>query len=357
MRLLPLLLLSLACGDKAADCPSTGTTSDDGGSGGETVTDVDQDGFPAAVDCNDGDANTYPGAVEADGDGKDANCDGEDNNPATMVDADGDGFPATVDCDDADAAVYPGADDTVGDGIDQDCDGADATAADSPDADGDGYASLAFHGTDCEDTDPAVHPDATETVGDDIDQDCDGADYDASGLAVGEIVITEIMYDSNAVSDADGEWFELINHGSHTVNLKGLIVADDAAYGAADIFTVDEDVLIDPGERLVFGVNGDLSQNGQIPVDYDYAGGGVNLNNSADDLLLGVSVGGSVTTIDKVSWDELAGWPLAKGISIELSDSAISATSNDASAVWCLATTLTDSNLDKGSPGEVSSGC
>ncbi len=43
------------------------------------------------------------------------------------IDADGDGYvPAEGDCDDLDAESYPGADDIPGDGIDQDCDGVDA---------------------------------------------------------------------------------------------------------------------------------------------------------------------------------------------------------------------------------------
>ena len=40
------------------------------------------------------------------------------------------------------------------------------------DNDGDGYGVL----DDCDDSDPAVHPDATETAGDGVDSNCDGAD-------------------------------------------------------------------------------------------------------------------------------------------------------------------------------------
>ena len=41
-----------------------------------------------------------------------------------QIDDDGDGFSAAVDCDDSDADAYPGAVEIWGDGIDQDCDGA-----------------------------------------------------------------------------------------------------------------------------------------------------------------------------------------------------------------------------------------
>ena len=39
-----------------------------------------------------------------------------------MVDEDGDGFLAEEDCDDTNAQVYPGATEIPGDGIDNDCD-------------------------------------------------------------------------------------------------------------------------------------------------------------------------------------------------------------------------------------------
>lgn len=40
-------------------------------------------------------------------------------------DEDGDGYAPPEDCDDADADVYPGAPETAGDGVDSDCDGED----------------------------------------------------------------------------------------------------------------------------------------------------------------------------------------------------------------------------------------
>ena len=85
------------------------------------------------------------------------------------------------DCDDANTDKNPGAADTVGDGVDQNCDGADGV-----DKDGDQRASLASGGTDCEDTDATRYPGAQDTVGDGIDQNCDdadGVDGDGDGFA------------------------------------------------------------------------------------------------------------------------------------------------------------------------------
>jgi formylglycine-generating enzyme required for sulfatase activity len=142
------------------------------GSAGSQRTDLDGDGYDGiafgGVDCDDGNAALNPAATDLVGDSFDQNCDGVDG-----FDADADGHAATWsgghDCDDAAAGVYPGADDTSTDGVDQDC-----TGVDGVDADGDGFPSSAFGGADCDDTDAAVHPgardDATEG-----DQDCDGS--------------------------------------------------------------------------------------------------------------------------------------------------------------------------------------
>ncbi|MBP9828109.1 putative metal-binding motif-containing protein [Patescibacteria group bacterium] len=86
---------------------------------------------PAVHDCNDGDSETNPGAVEV-CDGIDNDCDGLwDEGDADVLDndCDGDGFvaldvyEALDDCDPWDAATYPGAPEIPEDGRDNNCDG------------------------------------------------------------------------------------------------------------------------------------------------------------------------------------------------------------------------------------------
>lgn len=46
---------------------------------------------------------------------------------AEPTDGDGDGYSEELDCDDRESSVHPGAKEILGDDIDQDCDGADRT--------------------------------------------------------------------------------------------------------------------------------------------------------------------------------------------------------------------------------------
>lgn len=94
---------------------------------------------------------------------------------ACDTDADKDGYDYEFDCDDNNADIYPGAPDAFYDGIDSDCAGDD-----DYDQDLDGFQDVSGGGTDCDDTNAAINPDASE-VCDDVDNDCnDLVDDDAT---------------------------------------------------------------------------------------------------------------------------------------------------------------------------------
>ncbi len=168
------------------------------------LTDHDGDGFVWEDDCDDANANVFPGAAET-CDGADEDCDGDVDDDAADVaawfpdsDADGHGaaegrewacdappgFVATnTDCDDADAAAYPGAADAWYDGVDGNCDGADDF-----DADADGDASSEFGGTDCDDLDPTVAGTIEEGWWDaGIDNNCDGSVEDQARAKLSDL--------------------------------------------------------------------------------------------------------------------------------------------------------------------------
>ncbi len=180
---------------------------------------------PNPGDCNDAQASLNPGAVES--------CDGVDNDCDSLVDeglptqawfrdTDGDGYgdgsqsvqncrqpagyvPGAGDCNDANAAIRPGAAELC-DAVDNDCDAAvdeGLMSAWYRDADGDGFGSgqstqacakptgYVANNTDCNDTNAAIKPGATEV--------CDSVDNNCSG-AVDEGLATLTWY-----RDADGD--------------------------------------------------------------------------------------------------------------------------------------------------------
>lgn len=138
----------------------------------EPKIDADGDTYGSDIDCNDNDPAINPGATEIPGNGVDENCDGTDEPPTTGEDDDEDGFVDEAlggnDCDDTDAAINPAATDIPLNGIDENCDGSDS----DDDMDDDGYIAISADGDDCDDSDPTINPAAEEII-DGLDNDCD----------------------------------------------------------------------------------------------------------------------------------------------------------------------------------------
>ncbi len=245
--------------------------------------DLDGDGWPASIDCDDSDPSVFPGATEF-CNGVDDDCDGfVDNNAvdATLwyLDSDSDGFgDASIDsldcsapsgyvadktdCDDSDPAVNPGAME-VCNGMDDDCDGdIDNNAADATtwylDSDGDGFGNgstdsldcsapsgYVADNTDCDDSDPAVNPGATE-VCNGIDDDCDG------GVDINAVDATTWYLDS------DGDGF-----GDPAVDSVDCTMP--SGYVADSTDCDDADPSIPPG-CICCAARGDVNADGSINV-------------------------------------------------------------------------------------------
>ena len=72
-------------------------------------------------------------------------------------DLDGDGFDGVLDCNDNDANVYPGATEIAYNGVDDDCSDGDLV-----DVDEDGYDALSVGGDDCNDNDASINPGSSD---------------------------------------------------------------------------------------------------------------------------------------------------------------------------------------------------
>lgn len=191
-----------------------GSVADIGAFGDLVTVDSDGDGVDSRSDCDDFDADVFPGNTETECNLRDDDCDlatpdridvdgdgvslceddCDDNDPSrsqmewVFKDADRDGYGVGTatelcgvpnngtlvdgDCDDDDPDAYPGAEEVLYDEIDQDCDGADLD-----DIDGDGVIGP----EDCNDRNPNRYPGNEDIPEDGIDQDCTGFD---AGIAI-----------------------------------------------------------------------------------------------------------------------------------------------------------------------------
>lgn len=169
--------------------------------------------------------------------------------------------------------------------------------------------------------------------------------HGANQLQAGDVVITEILRDPVQTSDALGEWFELHNTTGWTVDLQGLVIADDDS----DSFTLDAHLVIEPGGYAVLGEEPDPSVNGGVWLDAMWTS--TTLANTADELVL---IGPS-GEFDRVAWSS-PDWPGGGGVAMALSADALDASLNDDPLHWCDAVDPFGAG-DLGTPGAANADC
>ncbi len=156
--------------------------------------------------------------------------------------------------------------------------------------------------------------------------DTTGGGGGGSTAQPGDIVITEIMQNPNAVYDSDGEWFEIYNNSDHDIDLNGWIIKDLDS----DSHTISSSVIITPGEYIVLGRNADKATNGGVDVAYQYSN--FNLANGADEIQILLPDG--TTEIDRVQYDGGTNWPDPTGASMYFTGDP--GEDNDIGSMWAV---------------------
>lgn len=108
----------------------------------------------------------------------------------------------------------------------------------------------------------------------------------SQAASVSDLLITEIMANPSAVSDTDGEWFELFNPTSASINLSGITLSDDGSN--SHIISDSGDLWLDSGNYFVMARNDSSSSNGGFTADYIYSG--FTLGNSSDQIIFSEGV-------------------------------------------------------------------
>ncbi|MBM4386507.1 MAG: lamin tail domain-containing protein, partial [Deltaproteobacteria bacterium] len=283
-------------------------------------TDSDDDGVGDECDSPDC-GNMVPEGGEECDDGNDVIGDGCEPGCKLSADGDDDGIFNSIDnCPD----VYnPAQEDTDADGAGDLCDPADC---------GNGFEE---EGEDCDD--------GNTDDGDGCSALCALEDF-----IYGDVIVTEIMYNPAAVSDSDGEWFELYNTTGDAININGWVIRDSKS----NYHKINKDggLWIEGNYFLVLGTKGDPLVNGGVEVGYDYSN--FTLGNTVDDI----SLFWNGVLIDSVQYDSGVNFPAANGASLNLSADSFTSDGNDIASNWCLSDAAYGSG-DKGSPGEENFQC
>ncbi len=163
--------------------------------------------------------------------------------------------------------------------------------------------------------------------------------FPVGGSSPYKIVVSEIMPNPAKVSDTYGEWLEIYNNDTITIDLSGWILKD-AGNDYHRINAENGTVIIEPGKYLVMGRNAEPSLNGGYYADYEYSN--LSFSNFNDQLIL---LDAGQKLVDEVYYTNA--FPYSSGVSMYLPDMNLD---NNLVGNWKASTTPYGKG-DKGTPG------
>lgn len=165
---------------------------------------------------------------------------------------------------------------------------------------------------------------------------------------VGDLVITEVMPNPDAVADDVGEWIEI--HALSSFDLNGVGLAR-ASSSSPNVISSADCLHLEAGSYAVFVRNRDMAVNGGIPTDAILGTFNFTLTNGSSSTPGDVRVVLGSTVLDEVTWRRSTA-----GASRSLDPDFYDPAANDEESNFCDGTTPYGAG-DRGTPGAANPHC
>ncbi len=175
----------------------------------------------------------------------------------------------------------------------------------------------------------------------------DGAGQCATNLLPGDLVISEVMANPDG-ADKGLEWFEVYNPTDAEIDMSGVLLRFRKADGSGEKIHQVEDVVIGPGEYLVFGDADPEAPPAHVDYGYGDGLGASGLNNSGGEL----SVACGTSVVDLIIYQDVADSVSRAFDGTREPDAA----GNDDLDAWCDASTEYEDG-SFGTPGAANDAC
>jgi uncharacterized protein len=188
---------------------------------------------------------------------------------------------------------------------------------------------------------------------DPVEEPGDSVDYPRRAQG-GDVIVNEVMIDSDSVPDSIGEWVELYNTTGDWLDLGEYHLADQGADNYEIMEVAQDSMIVEPHGFAVICAEANYWNNGGIDCQgtffYQTFGSGFALSNTEDEVIL---YSNTNQMIDRMTY--VAGFSVI-GESMGVSPPYATEAGNDYTTNWCAQWGFLPQG-DAGSPGEENDTC